>query len=154
MTDLTARCPASCDAPENLAHCHDCAWQVMSADPAQAREREDRHRYRRHDAPEPTTDEVCDSMWNRHDRQRAVIVQAIEAVALVNGGQVDMNAVRDTLASESVVPQLVGAVVNVLLRQGRLVEDGWTTNTDKRGRNAGRPSRLYRLVNNDRSVSA
>lgn len=144
MTDLIARCL------NTTAPCS--GFEVVCAS-AQHKDRvEQAHLSRYHDAA-GATEGVTDDMWARHGEERALIVKAIEATALVNAGKVDMNVVRQ-LIPDVVTPQLVGAVVNVLLRQGRLERIGWTTNEDRRGRNNGKPAPLYALVGDNASVTA
>jgi hypothetical protein len=145
VIDLTARC---------LNTTQPCSGFEVVCQSEQHKERvEQAHMNRHHDASVPT-ESVTDDMWSRHADERALIVKAIEATAFVNGGKVDMNVVRQ-LIPEVVTPQLVGAVVNVLLRQGRLERVGWTTNQDRRGRNVGKPAPLYALVgDNEKDVSA
>jgi len=45
-----------------------------------------------------------------------------------------------------VYPRLLGAIYQALAKKGVLEFAGWTTSTDTRGRNAGRPARSYRLT--------
>lgn len=122
-----------------------CAFEVICQSEQHRDRVEQHHLSSRHGSPDPAPDEISDRLWTSHSDERAAIVQAIEATALVNDGQVDLNVVRQILPPGT-TPQLVGAVVNVLLRQGRLERIGWTTNADKRGRNQGKPLALYRLV--------
>lgn len=88
-----------------------------------------------------------------HDRDRAEIVEAILAEAAEHDGVVDPNGVRSRLG-DHVFPRLVGAVYNSLARRGVLTVDGWTVSTDRRGRNAGRPCRRYRLRASTQKVGA
>ena len=145
MIDIIARC-LNTAAP--------CEFEVVCQSEQHKDRVEQAHMSRYHDALAATED-VTDEMWTRHADERALIIKAIEATALVNGGKVDMNVVRQIIP-DVVTPQLVGAVVNVLLRQGRLERVGWTTNQDRRGRNQGKPAPLYALVgsSDDRSVNA
>lgn len=122
-----------------------CSFETVCQNDAHRDRVEQHHLSTRHGAPEQTPDEISDRLWTTRAEERAVIVQAIEAAAIVNNGQVDLNVVR-LLLPDGITPQLSGAVVNVLLRQGRLVPDGWTTNQDRRGRNQGKPAQLYKLV--------
>lgn len=84
-----------------------------------------------------------------HQRDRATIVRAIVAEAHANAGRVDPNRLRARLADENgeprVYPRLVGAVVSALAQRRVLVADGWVVSTDRRGGNAGRPARRWRL---------
>lgn len=133
--ELTARC-LNATAP--------CTFEVICNSEQHKQRVEQTHMERRH-AADATPEDVANDMWARHEDERALILKAIEATALVNGGQVDMNVVRQ-LIPDVVTPQLIGAVVNVLIRQKRLERIGWTTNTDTRGRNVGKPLPLYALV--------
>lgn len=89
-----------------------------------------------------------------HEPDRRVIVAAIVHVARAHGGRVDMNAVRAELVDGNnnmvVYPRVIGAVVSALAQRGVLVADGWTVSEDRRGGNAGKPQRLYRLVGDPR----
>jgi len=146
VTDLIARC-LNTTAP--------CNFETV-CNSEQHRDRVQQSHMERQHAAAPAADDISDDMWSRHVDDRALIVKAIEATALVNGGKVDMNVVRQIIP-DAVTPQLVGAVVNVLLRQGRLERIGWTTNQDRKGRNVGKPAPLYCLVgdrDDDRSVTA
>lgn len=78
-----------------------------------------------------------------HTRERDAVIDAIRAAAV--DGQVNPNTVR-RLVPAWVGPKVVAATYRVLVHEGRLVKDGWTTSDDVRGRNAGRPVRVYRLA--------
>lgn len=84
------------------------------------------------------------------DRYRARIHDAIRLDAVLHGGQVDPNRVRARLVDATgdlvVDPRLLSAAYSGLRSRGVLVPDGWTTNTDTKGRNSGKPLRLYRYV--------
>lgn len=81
-----------------------------------------------------------------HERDRGDIVAAIISAGREHRlHHVDPNAVRARLAA-SVYPRCVGAVYAALRRAGVLEPVSWTTSTDKAGRNAGKPARLYRLA--------
>jgi hypothetical protein len=45
-----------------------------------------------------------------------------------------------------VQPQIIGPTYRALCLLREIEPDGWTTNTDTRGRNTGKPARCYRLV--------
>lgn len=84
-----------------------------------------------------------------HDADRDRIVAAIRDDANTHNGQVDANRVRAALTNAyglMVPPRLLSATYGSLARSGVLVHDGWTTNTDAAGGNAGKPARLWRLV--------
>lgn len=93
----------------------------------------------------PTAREVCELVFGDpvHERDRAAVVEAIRADAAAHDGEVDSNRVREALPTW-VYPRSIGAVYNALRARGLLVANGYVTNTDTRGRNAGRPARLYR----------
>lgn len=135
MADLIARCRNTPDP---------CPFEVVCHSEQHKERVEAAHLERRHDMT-VTPEAVCDEMWTSHADERTLIIKAIEATALVNKGQVDMNVVRQIIPT-AVTPQLIGAVINVLLRQGRLERIGFTTNLDKRGRNQGKPLPLYAIV--------
>jgi len=81
-----------------------------------------------------------------HERDRGDIVAAIIAAGRAHRlHHVDPNAVRARLAG-SVYPRCIGAVYAALRNAGVLEPVSWTTSTDKAGRNAGKPARLYRLA--------
>jgi len=81
-----------------------------------------------------------------HERDRAEIVAEIVAAGREHRlRHVDPNAVRARLAG-SVYPRCIGAVYAALRYAGVLEPVSWTTSTDKAGRNAGKPARVYRLV--------
>lgn len=93
----------------------------------------------------PTARGVCSLVAGDplHERERAAVVDAIRDDAVEHFGQVNSNRVRERIPSW-VAPQVIGATYNALRARGLLVDDGWTTNTDRRGRNSGKPARLYR----------
>jgi len=81
-----------------------------------------------------------------HARDRAAVVTAILNDGQSHNGQVDPNRVRDTLPPW-VYPRSIGSTYRVLLHQEVLVFEGcWTENLDGKGRNVGKPQRLYRLA--------
>lgn len=88
--------------------------------------------------------EVAEAAHNRPAKD--VVVAAIRAVAVEHDGAVDPNVVRARLASLNVHPRVVGSVYSHLVAAGALVQTGWTTSTDTRGGNAGKPCRVYRYV--------
>jgi len=84
-----------------------------------------------------------------HRDDRARVEAAIRGDAASHSGQIDPNRVRDALTNEyglDVYPRVVGAVYSSLRRAGVIVPDGWTTSTDRRGGNHGKPARTYRWV--------
>ena len=84
-----------------------------------------------------------------HDEQRRRICQAIYDTAWLDG-IADPNAVRVFLSDDdgalTVDPRALSGAWSWLKRRGVIEPDGWTTNDDKRGGNAGKPLRLYRVV--------
>jgi len=80
----------------------------------------------------------------RHRRDREVIIEAIRADALAHGGEVDQNRVRPHLTT--VYPRVIGSTYNALAARGVITFLRWTVNEDKKGRNSGRPARVYRWI--------
>lgn len=89
-----------------------------------------------------------------HDSDRRVIVAAILAEARARGPRLDPNRLRARLRDEhgrsKVNPRVVGGVMHALARARVLRPDGWVTSTDREGRNAGRPARVWALVGDPR----
>lgn len=78
-----------------------------------------------------------------HARDRAAVVDAI-AESVRPDGTTDANAWRP-LIPLYVYPRVVGATVNALMKAGVLVPTGqWVVSDDRKGRNSGRPMRMYR----------
>ncbi|HET6908877.1 MAG TPA: hypothetical protein VFH54_06015 [Mycobacteriales bacterium] len=92
----------------------------------------------------PTVDEVCALVVGDpvHEREREAVVAAIRSDAAANDGHVDPNRVRE-LVPAWVGPRVVSATYNALRTRRLLIPAGWTTNTDRRGRNVGKPIRTY-----------
>ena len=88
-------------------------------------------------------DLIADSDNHAHHRQE--IERVILAVALEHDGHIDPNTVRARLPAW-VQPQLVGPTYRALSLAREIEPAGWTTSTDNRGRNSGKPVRTYRLV--------
>jgi hypothetical protein len=124
-----------------LTECPRCAWEIAVGSFAEKQRRERTHAETVHAA---SVDAVTGLVTADpgHSADVAEIVAAIELDASANSGEVNPNRVRQLLPPH-VLPQAVGAVYSRLLREGRLTEIGWTTNTDRRGRNDGKPLRLY-----------
>jgi hypothetical protein len=80
-----------------------------------------------------------------HADDRAEIERVILAVALEYDGHIDPNIVRRRLPAW-VQPQLVGPTYRALCLAREIEPASWTTSTDTRGRNSGKPARCYRLV--------
>lgn len=86
--------------------------------------------------------------WNAaHDW--SLFKRACYKAANTDGGRVDPNTVRGLLSNEyglTIEPRRYSAFWSRAAgRDGFLVKDGWVVNEDKRGKNAGRPQRCYRL---------
>ena len=88
-------------------------------------------------------DLIADS--DDHAHHRTEIERVILAVALEHDGHIDPNTVRARLPAW-VQPQLVGPTYRALTLAREIEPHGWTTSTDNRGRNSGKPARTYRLV--------
>jgi hypothetical protein len=80
-----------------------------------------------------------------HAHHRAEIERTIWAVALDYDGHINPNHVRARIPTW-VQPQLVGPTYRAMTLAGDIEPDGWTTNTDTRGRNSGKPLRMYRIA--------
>lgn len=80
-----------------------------------------------------------------HAHHRAEVERAILAVGLEYDGHINPNQVRERLPSW-VQPQIIGPTYRALCLLREIEPAGWTTNTDTRGRNTGKPARCYRLV--------
>lgn len=104
----------------------------------------------------PEVDAICALLLGdpMHALDRERIVVALVEDARRHDGHVDPNRVRAGLTRENadgssdltVYPRLLGATYQALAKKGVLEFVGWTTSTDTRGRNAGRPARSYRLT--------
>jgi hypothetical protein len=106
---------------------------------------------------DPDVVRVLDLLWSDPENadERALIVSGIYAVARAHHGVVDPNALREWLHDRDrepwlTKPQLVGAVVSALARAGTIRPAGWTVSTDRRGGNAGKPCRVWRLAGDPR----
>jgi hypothetical protein len=142
--DLFARCLAE----------QPCAFATPVRN-AEHRERVELHHLKQwHGLAEPETDEACDALLAAHPADMALVVQAIEACARVNAGIVDQNVVRQLLANDPVMPQIVGPTYKRLKKEGRLVKHGTNISDDKKGGNAGKPQVVYRLVEVRQGASA
>ena len=80
-----------------------------------------------------------------HASGRAEIERVIWAVACEYDGHIDPNIVRARIPSW-VQPQLVGPTYRAMTLAGDIEPAGWTTNSDLKGRNSGKPLRTYRVV--------
>lgn len=84
-----------------------------------------------------------------HDNQRQVICRAIHDTAWLDG-IADPNAVRVTLTDAegvfTVDPRAYAGAWSWLTKRGVLEPHGWTTSTDRRGGNYGKPLRTRRVA--------
>lgn len=80
-----------------------------------------------------------------HRTDREIILDAIETVAARHGGTVDPNELR-RLVSGRVQPNVIGATIQGLAKQGYLVPHGFTITTGSTSGNDGRPARVWRWV--------
>ena len=83
-----------------------------------------------------------------HRDDRAKVESAIRADAALHSGEINPNRVRAALTNDyglTVYPRVLSAVYSSLARAGVIEHAGWTENTDRRGGNAGKPARLWRL---------
>ena len=94
----------------------------------------------------PTAESVCELVFGdpMHAAERQAVIDAITAVAR-RDGDTDPNRVRPLIPSW-VSPQVVSATWGALRNRNLLEPTGWTTNTDAKGRNVGKPQRIYRWV--------
>ena len=93
-----------------------------------------------------TAADVCELVFGdpMHAAERQAVIDAIVAVAR-RDGDTDPNRVRPHIPSW-VGPRVVSATWGALRNRGLLEPIGWTTNTDAKGRNVGKPQRKYRVV--------
>lgn len=101
-----------------------------------------------------TIHDVCELIVATPIHQRDVeqVVKAIYLDADANDGNIDPNRVRASLTNEygmTVYPRVIGAVYNSLVHKKVIAVAGWGVNEDRRGRNYGKPQRIYRWVNRD-----
>ena len=80
-----------------------------------------------------------------HDSQRLEVERAIWGVAAEYDGAIDPNIVRARIPTW-VQPQVVGPTYRAMTLTGDIEPHGWTTSDDTRGRNSGKPARMYRIV--------
>lgn len=92
----------------------------------------------------PTASSVCELVFGDplHQRERTAVIDAIVADARAHGREVDPNRVRPTVP-QWVNPRVTSAVYNALGTRRLLVFKRWATNDDRRGRNVGKPQRIY-----------
>jgi hypothetical protein len=98
------------------------------------------------DGPDPVTQGIleCIAGDRIHQRDREAIITAIRASVRPNG-TVSSNDWRPLIPTW-VYPKVVGATVSALKKAGNLrhEENEWVISDDVKGRNSGRPTRLYR----------
>ena len=124
-----------------LTRCGSCRWSIAVETAEEKERREKVHSEHAHGVTVAAVTELM-TADPTHTADTETIIGAIVFDARANDGEVNPNRVRGLLPSW-VLPQQIGAVYNSLSRQGRLVQVGWTTNTDQRGRNVGKPIALY-----------
>ncbi|MDF1603361.1 hypothetical protein [Nocardioides sp. YIM 152315] len=95
--------------------------------------------------------DLIDADWRPFaEADRNTIAAAIRDDARFHSGQVHPNRVRDALAALPVFkqpkPTRVGPTYRAMTLAGYLEVDGWDVSDDSRGKNAGKPIRLYRWV--------
>jgi len=99
-------------------------------------------------------DAVADDTSPLGQDHYALVIDAFREAARLDAGVVDPNRVRSLLAEKdgyAVESHVLSAAYARARATGRgrttLIErHGWTTNTDTRGRNGGKPLRTYRWI--------
>jgi hypothetical protein len=97
------------------------------------------------DGPDPMTQAILDLIDGDpiHERDREAIVDAIRA-SVDADGHTSANHWRGLIPTW-VYHRVIGATVNALIKGGHLTPTGeWVLSDDVRGRNVGKPMRLYR----------
>ena len=91
-----------------------------------------------------TAADVCELVYGdpMHAAERQAVIDAIATVAR-RDGDTDPNRVRPLIPSW-VGPRVISATWGAL--RNLLKPIGWTTNTDAKGRNVGKPQRVYVVV--------
>ena len=107
------------------------------------------------DALHPDVYRLLDRLSSDEDNAAEVELICAGIVAVERDGLEDPNALRDWLRDDDhdvwlTKPHLVGSVVHRLAQAGLLKPAGWTVSTDRRGGNAGKPCRVWRLVGDPR----
>lgn len=90
---------------------------------------------------------VADNPQPLAAQYRERIERAIIVDATCHGDIVDSNRVRRLLSNDhglTVPPRQLSATYAALAARGFLEPAGWTVNTDRAGRNGGKPARLWR----------
>ena len=102
----------------------------------------------------PIEGETKRVVWSQANNWRAeddwsLFTAACRREAYAHEGVVDPNGVRSRLTNRyglMIEPRRYSAFWNRAAgKSGFLDADGWTTNTDTKGRNAGKPTRRYRI---------
>jgi hypothetical protein len=97
------------------------------------------------EGPDPVTQAILDCIAGDplHTRDREAVITAIRA-SVDAGGYTSSNHWRPLIPTW-VYPKVVGATVNALRKLGRLqATDEWLISDDVKGRNVGKPTRIYR----------
>lgn len=89
---------------------------------------------------------VADTNHPSADFEWHAFVGVLAATASLHDGRLDQNDYREQLRGV-VAPKRIAAFTNKA-KADRLIEDTseWSISTDKAGRNAGRPMRVYRWI--------
>lgn len=87
---------------------------------------------------------VADTDHPSVDFEWQAFVGVLSATASLHEGRLDQNDYREQLRGV-VAPRRIGAFVNKAKAEHLIAEtDEWSVSTDRTGRNAGRPMRVYR----------
>lgn len=95
----------------------------------------------------PTAASICELVYGdpSHERERAAVVSAIRSAVTVDG-LVNPNHVRPLIPAW-VNPRVVSATYNALITRKILRPTGsWVDSTDAKGRNTGKPQKVYRWL--------
>lgn len=87
-----------------------------------------------------------------HDEDAARVRAAIVAEAGAHDGLIDPNRVRERLTFHGAItvnPQVLSSTYSTLARSRVIVAAGYTRNLDRRGKNYGKPARLWELANTE-----
>lgn len=89
---------------------------------------------------------VADTTHPSVDFEWSAFVGVLSATASLHDGRLDQNDYREQLRGV-VAPRRIGAFVRKACTEGLIeVTDEWSVSSDKAGRNAGRPMRVYRWL--------
>lgn len=103
-------------------------------------------------APQAEIIAAVNASTHVHGGDFETVQDAIRKVARGNRRVVDQNRVRAELSDEHglrVDPRTVGATYTALINRGTIIRHGWTTSIDRRGGNAGKPARKYRVIDRE-----